>query len=227
MLDSLIPYLEEGARLAATWGPLIVLLLMTIESSFIPFPSEVVMIPAGFLSARGEFFPKDSCFGALSIAIICGISGSLLGAYLNYFLSLKLGRPFLHKYGKYFFLPSDKLDRAEELFRRYGDLTTFICRLIPVIRQLISIPAGLSKMNFGRFTLFTALGAGIWVIFLSAIGYWMGGHTKHMNWKELVYYGKDLAMNNLLWIILGALVLIFIYIKVHKLVLGRKKQKDG
>ncbi len=227
MLDSLIPYLEEGARLAATWGPVMVLLLMTIESSFIPFPSEIVMIPAGFLSARGEFFPRESGLLAVLVAVVCGISGSLIGAYLNYYLSLKLGRPFLHKYGKYFFLPSEKLDRAEEVFRKYGDVTTFICRLIPVIRQLISIPAGLSRMDFGRFSLFTALGAGVWVIFLSGIGFWLGEKTREMTWKTLVHRGKDLATRNLLWIILGALVLILLYAQVHKIVLGNKgRQKN-
>lgn len=102
MTHMLVEYLEQVAVIAATWGPLLVLLFMTVESSFIPFPSEVVMIPAGFLAARSELFPGDP-EAAFAIAVACGLAGSMLGAYINYGLSWWLGRPFLHKYGRYFF----------------------------------------------------------------------------------------------------------------------------
>ena len=145
-IQMLVPY-------AKVWGFFLIFLFMTIESSFIPFPSEVVMIPAGFLAYRGEL-----SFGIpwldLSIALLAGLAGSLSGAYINYFLAKWLGRPFLHKYGRWFFLPEKSLDRAEEVFRQYGELVTFVCRLVPGIRQLISIPAGLSNMNIKRFTIF-------------------------------------------------------------------------
>ena len=178
MIDYLIPFLEKVAMFGLTWGPLLVLFFMTVESSFIPFPSEIVMIPAGFMAARGEFYPGEPGIGAMVLAVACGIVGSLLGAWLNYFLSFKLGRPFLHRWGKYFFLAPDKLERAESLFRELGEVTTFVCRLIPVVRQLISIPAGISRMHFVRFSLFTGAGAGLWVIVLSVLGYWFGTTTE-------------------------------------------------
>ncbi len=226
MIDALIPYLEKAAALAPTWGPLLVLLFMTIESSFIPFPSEVVMIPAGFLSARGEFFPAGNHWGALILAILLGVTGSLLGAFLNYWLSWKLGRPFLHRWGKYFFLPPPRLERAEEIFREYGDMTTFVCRLLPVIRQLISIPAGISGMHFGRFTFFTAAGAALWVVFLSGLGFWFGTHTREMTYAQLVHKGKDFVSAHLLWILLGALVLLAVYVWVHRRVVGGNKDQE-
>lgn len=222
MIDFLIPFLEEMAALGMTWGPLLVFVFMTVESSFIPFPSEIVMIPAGFMAARGEFFPGDSVWAAVLLAITCGIVGSLAGAWINYFLSLQLGRPFLHRYGKYFFVAPEKLERAEELFRKYGDATTFICRLIPVVRQLISIPAGVSRMNIWRFSAFTGAGAGIWVIILTFMGYWFGTTTEGMTYGELVHQGKEMVTKNLIWILLACGVLAAIYLWVHKLAAGKK-----
>jgi membrane protein DedA with SNARE-associated domain len=210
------------AMFGLTWGPLLVLFFMTVESSFIPFPSEIVMIPAGFMAARGEFYPGDHVFSALMLAVACGIAGSLLGAWLNYVLSLKLGRPFLHRWGKYFFLPVDKLERAESLFREYGEITTFVCRLIPVVRQLISIPAGISRMNFVRFSLFTGAGAGLWVIVLTVLGYWFGTTTEGMSYGQLVHTAKAQLQQHLLWILLGCAVLMSVYVWIHRLAAGKK-----
>lgn len=209
------------AEFSLTWGPVLVLLFMTVESSFIPFPSEIVMIPAGFMAARGEFYPGEHILGAVLIAIACGIAGSLLGAWLNYYLSLKLGRPFLHRWGKHFFLAPEKLDRAESVFRKYGEVTTFVCRLIPVVRQLISIPAGLSRMNFLRFSLFTGAGAGIWVIILTLLGYWFGATTDGMSYGDLVHAGKDLLKEHLIWIILGCVAIVAAYAWVHRIAAGK------
>lgn len=210
MSELLLHYVQTGAELGRTWGPLIVFVLMAIESSFIPFPSEVVMIPAGFLAARGEFVPPDPT-AALVIAVLTGVLGSLAGAFVNYGLSLRLGRPFLYSYGKYFFLPAPSLERAEEVFRRHGEITTFVCRLIPAVRQLISIPAGLSRMRFGRFTLFTGLGAGIWVVILCMVGFGLGQGTREMTYEELVPAGEDLIRGNLPWIFLGLAVIVAVY----------------
>jgi len=228
VIDALIPYLEKAAAMAPTWGPLLVLLFMTIESSFIPFPSEVVMIPAGFLSARGEFFPPGNHWGALFLAVVLGIAGSLLGAFLNYWLSWKLGRPFLHRWGKYFFLPPPRLERAEEIFREYGDITTFVCRLLPVIRQLISIPAGVSRMHFGRFAFFTGAGAALWVVFLAGLGFWFGSHTRDMGYAELVHKGKEFVSGHILWILLVSAAAVVLYAWIHKRVVGsgRKQTVD-
>lgn len=227
MIDFLIPFLEEMAALGMTWGPLLVFVFMTIESSFVPFPSEIVMIPAGFMAARGEFYPDGLVWPAIAIAIACGIAGSLAGAWINYFLSLKLGRPFLHRYGKYFFIAPEKLERAEELFRKYGDATTFICRLIPVVRQLISIPAGISRMNLLRFSAFTGAGAGIWVIILTFLGYWFGSTTEGMTYGELVHNGKEMVMSNLVWILLACGTLLAVYIWAHNLAAGKPSKKTG
>ena len=227
LIEFLIPKLEQVAQYGSTlWGPFLVLLFMAIESSFIPFPSEIVMIPAGFMAARSEFYPSHSVGMAVFLAIFCGILGSLLGAWLNYFLSVKLGRAFLHRWGRCFFLAPDKLDRSEELFRRYGEVTTFVCRLIPVIRQLISIPAGISRMHFGRFTFFTGIGAGIWVVILTCLGYWFGTTTEGMSYGELVHQGKDILSRHMGWILLGCGVLIVGYIWIHKLVMGQKREGE-
>lgn len=222
MTDYLIPFLEQMAVFGMTWGPLLVLIFMSVESSFIPFPSEVVMIPAGFMAARGEFYPGEHVWAAMVLAILCGIGGSLLGAWLNYILSLKLGRPFLHRWGKYFFLPPDKLDRAEALFRQYGEMTTLVCRLIPVVRQLISIPAGISRMHFGRFSFFTGVGAGIWVMVLTFLGYWFGTSTDGMSYADLVHQGKAMLGEHLIWILLGGGLLMAAYVWVHRVAAGKK-----
>ena len=173
MTEFLAENLEQVAEIAKVWGPLLIFFFMAVESSFVPFPSEVVMIPAGFMAARKELFP-GAPMQSMLLAILVGTVGSLAGAYVNYFLALKLGRPILHKHSRWFFLTPQKLDRAEEIFREYGEVATFLCRLIPAVRQLISIPAGLSKMHFARFSLFTGLGAGIWVAVLTVIGYHFG-----------------------------------------------------
>ena len=227
MLDALIPFLEKMATYGLVWGPLLVLVFMMVESSFIPFPSEIVMIPAGFMAARGEFFPGDPMWGAFILAVACGITGSLCGAWINYVLSLKLGRPFLHRWGRYFFLAPDKLDRAEQLFCEYGEITTFVCRLVPVVRQLISIPAGISRMPFGRFSFFTAAGAGIWVMILTALGYWFGTRTAAMSYAQLIYQAKGVLDRHLIWILLGCALLVGIYVGVHRLAAGRGSSAAG
>ena len=171
MLETLAGHLDALAAIAPTWGLVLVFVFMAVESSFIPFPSEVVMIPAGFLAARGELGLAPAA--ALVAAILVGILGSLLGAFVNYYLALWVGKPFLLKYGKWFFVKPEPLNRACEVFNRYGAATTFVCRLIPVIRQLISIPAGISRMPLGSFALFTGLGAGIWSAILALVGLWI------------------------------------------------------
>lgn len=223
MTEHLIPILENLADLMITWrGPLLVFVFMTIESSLVPFPSEVIMIPAGFWAARAEFFPGEPS-PALLTAFLCGLAGSMAGAYFNYFLALKLGRPFFHKYGRFFFLPSEKMERAEEIFREYGEVATFVSRLIPAIRQLISLPAGLSKMKLSRFSLFTALGAGIWIIVLMIIGYHLGIRTTDMSYAEVIEAGKALVTENMIWIIPGCIILLVGYIWIHKRIMKKKK----
>lgn len=142
--------------------------LMFLESSFFPFPSEVVMPPAGYLAWKGEM--------SLSLVILSGIAGSILGALFNYWIAVKLGRPFLLRYGKYFFISPESINKADDFFSKHGHISTLVGRLLPVIRQYISLPAGIARMNLGTFTLFTTIGAGVWVIVLTFAGYLLGEH---------------------------------------------------
>lgn len=225
--EKLAQYIEKFAAFS-TDEPLLILLFvflfMTIESSFIPFPSEIVMIPAGFLVGRGELLHYPH-FVALLFVLAAGLAGSMLGAYINYYLSLWLGRPFLYRYGKYFFLSEKSLNRAEELFREYGEVVTFVSRLLPAIRQLISIPAGLSRMHFWRFSLWTALGAGIWSAILVAVGYALGIGTGDMSYPELVRVGSQMIQDHFVWVLLAVVVCLVGYVFVHKKVMGSKKSK--
>ena len=145
-----------------------IIVFMTIESSFIPFPSEVVMIPAAYMAAaEGQM--------SIPMIIICGTLGALFGALINYTLAYYLGRPIVYKFansrfGHMCLIDQEKVEKAEAYFYKHGVISTLIGRLIPAIRQLISIPAGLSKMNIWKFIIYTCLGAGIWNAVLVGIG---------------------------------------------------------
>jgi membrane protein DedA with SNARE-associated domain len=143
-----------------------IFIMMFLESSFFPFPSEVVMIPAGYLASKGEM--------SLFLSIVVGILGSLGGALFNYFLAIKYGRGFLIKFGKYFFFTEETLIKVEKYFKEHGHISTFVGRLIPAVRQYISFPAGLAKMNLMQFSIYTSLGAGIWVAILALLGFYIG-----------------------------------------------------
>jgi membrane protein DedA with SNARE-associated domain len=222
MTALLIQYLEAIAAYAPVWGFFLIFFFMTVESSFIPFPSEVVMIPAGFLAARGGLSFGSPLLDA-SVAVLAGTAGSLAGAYVNYYLFGWLGTPFLEKYGKYFFLPPPKLHRAEEVFRQYGAGATFVCRLLPAIRQLISIPAGISRMPLGSFTLWTGLGAGIWVTVLTVAGYTIGAHTASMSYAELVVTGTHMVKRHLVWLIPALLIAFGAYVWITRKIMESKQ----
>ena len=143
-----------------------IVVMMFLESSFFPFPSEVVMVPAGYLASQGEM--------SLALVIFFGILGAILGSLFNYWLAYKFGRIAILKFGKYFFMNENRLMKIEDYFYKHGHISTFIGRLIPGVRQYISLPAGLGKMDLRLFTIFTALGAGIWVIILVLLGYFIG-----------------------------------------------------
>ena len=221
MLETIASHLDSLAALAPTWGLLFIFVFMTIASSFVPFPSEVVMIPAGFLAARGEL-GIGSPLAAVWVAIAVGVLGSLAGAYVNYYLALWVGKPFLEKYGKWFFLKPAALERACEVFNKYGAATTFVCRMVPAIRQLISIPAGIAKMPLGSFTLFTGLGAGVWTTILAFVGYGLGKSAGDITYFELCTKGKEMAAANLPLVIGGALALAGLYVLISKLVMRRE-----
>lgn len=226
MTDIIADQITNFVVYAKVWGFVLIIIFMTVESSFIPFPSEVVMIPAGFLAYRGELSTGVPWLD-LVLAVIAGLIGSLLGAYINYYLSMWLGRPILHKYGKYFFLKEDTLNRAEEIFRKYGDIATFVCRLLPAIRQLISIPAGLAKMPLGKFTFFTALGAGIWTLILALVGWYLAHLSGDMTYKEMVHMGERMIKDHYIWMILGLALAVGLYIALHKYVMHSKKETSA
>ncbi|MBO5747793.1 MAG: DedA family protein [Muribaculaceae bacterium] len=154
---------------------LFVFIFMTIESSFIPFPSEVVVPPAAYLACTGT----DMNFG---LVIVFATLGALTGAFINYYLALWIGRPIVYRFANSRFghaclIDQAKVEKAEAYFEKKGAISTFVGRLIPAVRQLISIPAGLARMNIGVFALFTTLGAGIWNIVLAGLGYWLSLHV--------------------------------------------------
>ncbi len=182
------------------WG---IVALMFLESSFFPFPSEIVMIPAGILAAQGRM--------NMWIAIAMGIAGSWLGALFNYYLALWLGRPFIRKYGKYIFLPPEKFEKVESFFLKHGEISTFTGRLIPVIRQYISFPAGLARMNIVLFLLFTGLGAGLWVSILVLVGFEFGKGLQVINLETVKAVWSNYSTPITLGLLLFCLLTILVY----------------
>ena len=181
------------------WGYLGIFLLMAVESSFVPFPSEIVLIPTGYLASKGEM--------SMTLIMVVALFGSLVGAFINYFLAVTLGRKFLIKYGKYFFIKEETLEKMETFFAKHGHISTFTGRLIPGIRQLISIPAGLARMNLAEFSAYTALGAGIWALVLVLLGYFIGEN------QELIdAYLKQITMG----VVAMLMVMGFVYYKYQK-----------
>ena len=176
-----------------------IFILMAMESSVIPIPSELVMPPAGYLAQQGQM--------NMLAAILCGTAGSLAGAYANYLAAHYLGRPLLLKYGKYVWITEKKFAKVERFFRDHGEVSTFVGRLLPVVRHLISLPAGLSGMDHLKFSLYTFAGAGLWVTVLTCIGYFIG-----MN-RDLIMRYSHHALTGA--VVLSA-VIIILYVRWHK-----------
>ncbi len=180
MLITLVNALLHFSQEIGYWG---IVFLMTIESSFIPFPSEAVVPPAAYLAAQGK----------MNIWLVIGASvlGSLLGALINYVLAYYLGRPLIYrlansKMARFLLIKTTQIERAEQFFGRYDRSSTFFGRLVPVVRQLISLPAGFVKMPLFSFILYTFLGSALWTIILAALGYFFGANEAV--WK--MYYGE-------------------------------------
>jgi len=182
-----------------------VFLLMVMESSVFPIPSELVIPPAGYLAQQGKM--------NMAAIILCGTLGSLLGAYANYFVARYLGRPLLLKYGKYVWITEKKFSKVEMFFKNHGEVSTFIGRLLPVVRHLISLPAGLAGMNHIKFSLYTLFGAGLWVTVLSCIGYFIGAN------RELIIRYSHQA---LIGAVALSLVITVVYVWNHR----RKKRSN-
>ncbi len=186
--------------------------LMTVESSFIPFPSEVVIPPAAYIASNNDPEINKNNLN-IFLVVVFGTMGAIIGALINYFLALWLGRPIIHKFadskmGHLFLLSSEKITKAENYFNEHGKISTFIGRLIPGIRQLISIPAGLAKMNIASFVTYTALGAVIWNAVLALLGYIAHGQADLIN-----QYSHEIG-----YIIMALVILIILYFVIKKLI---------
>ena len=195
-------------------GYLGVFIMMFLESSFFPFPSEVVMIPAGVLAYKGEM--------SIFFAIIFGIGGSLCGALLNYCLALKMGRAFILKYGKYVFFTPKSMQKMEIFFQKHGHISTFVGRLLPVVRQYISLPAGIARMNLVKFCFFTTLGSGIWVCILTWIGYSLASLIQTSQVSHLLDGENGQIFKDSLWqwttytLIVLVILIVFYILKKNK-----------
>lgn len=185
-----------------------VFIFMIIESSFIPFPSELVVPPAAYIAAnRGDmnFF----------IIVLVATAGALVGALVNYYLSLWLGRPIIYsfadsRFGRACMVTPEKVKKAEDYFDRHGAFSTFVGRLIPVIRQFISIPAGLARMNIVKFMVFTSLGAMLWNIILAGLGYWLGKTVQYDGLEEKIeQYNSYLSWAGLLLLVVVVAVITY------------------
>ena len=196
-------FLDWLVETIGTMGYSGILVLMFVESTFIPLPSELVIPPAGYLIAQEQM--------TWAGVIASGTIGSVLGALFNYAIAVYLGRPFILKYGKYFGVSQKHFVKGEEFFLKHGNISTFIGRLILGVRHYISFPAGLCKMNMGKFCFYTAVGAGLWVCILAYIGYFVGNNKDRI---------MEASRQWSIYIISGCVLLIGIYILWHK-----RKQK--
>ena len=192
--------------------------LMTVESSFIPFPSEVVIPPAVYVASD----PESRGGMKVWLIVLIGTLGALLGAYINYFLSRWLGRPIIYKIvdsrvGHLLLLNREKLDRAERFFNNHGSISTLVGRLVPVVRQFISIPAGLAKMNLLHFSIFTFIGAGVWNCILALIGYMA---YRAADPSVIEKYSRQLSIATL-----ALLAIAVIYIVIKNIIRRRKRHE--
>lgn len=201
-METFIEGLVIWADALGYWG---VFWLMAVESSFIPFPSEVVVPPAAYLASQGQM--------DINMVVLAGVCGSLVGAAVNYFLALFLGRPLIYKLAEFkimrlMMVNKKNLDKADKHFNEYGNISTFLGRLLPGIRQLISIPAGFARMHFAAFIFFTFLGSSIWIIILAALGYWFGAQ------QELIT--QYLLEFTLAFVVIVLVSIVIIALKVNK-----------
>lgn len=207
---TLIEIVEWLVSLIDSLGYFGIFTIMAIESSFIPFPSEIVLTPAGVLVYRGEL--------NFWLVFLAGVLGSLAGALVNYYLAYRFGRKGINKliakYGKVLFIDNEGLKKTDKFFQEHGEIANFTGRLIPLVRQLISLPAGFTRMNLAKFCLYTVFGAGIWAFILISLGYLYG--------DNLSLIEKNLGIIN--WLLVTfVLTIILIYL----IILKKKKMNSA
>lgn len=175
ILKDIVHFIVDAVAEFGYWG---VFIMMFLESTFFPIPSELIMIPAGYLAYKGEmnFF----------VLQLLGVAGSICGALFNYYFAMLLGRGFIIRFKKYLLIDEVALVKLEKFFKQHGHISTFIGRLIPVARHLISIPAGLARMDLKVFIFYTAIGSAIWVFILIAMGYFIGHNEELL--KEYMHH---------------------------------------
>ena len=204
-----LPFIAWCLRHLNYW---VITLLMAIESSFIPFPSEVVVPPAAYLAASGS---ELNVF----LVVLCATLGAIVGALANYFLARYLGRPIVYRFansrlGHMCLIDEQKVRVAEEYFDRHGALGTFVGRLVPAVRQLISIPAGLSRLSLPRFVLYTSLGAALWNAILAAVGYYLASVVPYDQLDAAVAHYASLL--KVVMLAVGALAVVYLVYKGMK-----------
>lgn len=202
VLESIITWLITTI---GALGYLGVFVLMALESSVIPVPAELVLIPAGYLAFQGQ--------SSWILLLIIGTLGSLAGSLVSYIFALVLGRKateaLIDKYGKIAFLHKDSLVKSENYFKNHGHITIFTSRFIPVVRHLISLPAGFSKMNIWEFSFYTITGAGIYNAFLIALGYFAGANS------ELIKSNLTL-ITSIILVLIALAIIIYVWINRRK-----------
>jgi len=173
-------------------------ILMAVESACIPLPSEIIMPFAGFLTLSGKLY--------FLWVVLAGAAGNLVGSIIAYFIGVFGGRPFIEKYGKHVLLGKDELDRSEKFFNRYGSISVFFARILPIMRTFISLPAGISRMPFLKFCAYTFIGSFFWSGLLAYIGVFLGE-----NWKGIEVYFRKLD-----WLVAGLLIIVILYFVYKK-----------
>lgn len=196
MIESLIDLIVQFVKDLGYVG---IFIMTFVESSFLPIPAEITMIPAGYLVSQGEMNGW--------IVMIAATAGSIGGASLNYWIAWRFGRGLLLRYSKFFFITEAKLLKIEAFFEEHGNISTFTGRLLPGVRHFISFPAGLARMNIGRFIFYTGLGGGLWMFALLMVGYFLGENAEVAKQFVLALAGK---------FIIGAALLVAVYIILHR-----------
>lgn len=200
-IDNLLSFLSQIILwMINSYGYAGILLAMVIESACIPLPSEIIMTFAGFLVSEGTF--------SLAGVTLAGAAGNLIGSWIAYFLGRFGGRGFLERYGKYFFISEAELKKADRWFLKYGEATVFVTRMLPLVRTFISLPAGISKMNFFRFSIYSFVGSIPWCLGLAYVGKVLGNH-----WRQLGPYFHQFDFI----VVIGLVLFIFWFKKMYNM----------
>lgn len=213
--DFVVPHegIMGGLQIAIQWlvdfvhtlGYSGIFIMTFLESTFMPIPSEVTMIPAGYLVQQGEM--------NLFLVILASTLGTIGGALFNYYIALHFGRRFMYAYGKYFFFDHAKMEKLDKFFASHGEISTFTGRLVPGLRHFISFPAGLAHMDLKKFTLYTAVGGFLWMCTLVGVGYFIGGN------REMLHHYMPIITS----VVIGSVITMIVVYILHR----RRKAKGG